>query len=101
MQNTTEQPYMWIFTPPSPRKTRRSRPGGNSINLNGRHDPVGADLCVRPSTISAPFPRAADCRPYGVERGRSVIGGRGRFVIGGRADTQVGPYKTQGALGFL
>ena len=51
-------------------------------------------------------PRAADCRPYGVERGRSVIGGwgrsviggRGRFVIGGRADTQVGPYKTQGAL---
>ena len=44
------------------------------------------------------FPRAADCRPYGVERGRSVIGGRGRSVIGGRADTQVGPYKTQGAL---
>ena len=33
MQNTTEQPYMWIFTPPSPRKIRRSRRGGNSINL--------------------------------------------------------------------
>ena len=25
--------------------------------------------------------------------------GRGRSVIGGRADTQVGPYKTQGGVG--
>ena len=37
-----------LSPPPSPRKTRRSRPGGRSTNLNGRHDPVEADLCVRP-----------------------------------------------------
>ena len=52
---------------------------------SGKHDPVGADLCVRPSAIPLPVsPRAAACRPYGMERGR--------FIIAKRADTQVGPY---------
>ena len=38
------------------------------------------------------FPRAADCRPYGAERGRSVIEGRGHFIIEKRAGTQAGSY---------
>ena len=38
---------------------------------------------MRPRSLRR-FPRAADCRPYGGERGR--------FIIAKRADTQVGPY---------
>ena len=74
--------FCLLITPPSPRKTRTSRPGGRRTNLNGRHDPVGAHT-MRPRSPHR-VPRAADCRPYGMERGR--------FIIAKRADTQVGPY---------
>ena len=43
-----------------------------------------AGISTLHSTRSALTSRAADCRPYGGERGR--------FIIAKRADTQVGPY---------
>ena len=47
--------------------------------------------------IAAPTAWNGDVSSLGDGAGPSW--GRGRFVIGGRADTQVGPYKTQGGFG--